>query len=143
MFHAFAKTDMIRVVFIVWRLVSWMCLLKKGYFAKCDLCYLFKIICFQIWSKFFPFLFPLHERIWQLSQTRGYMYFFPLFALTVFEMSSLVAEKLQLSYTNILCWSFSSNINLTRIVSLVIGNSLYMHIITSLQTWDLQQLKIN
>lgn len=128
MFHAFAKTDMIKVVFIVWCLMSCMCLLKKGSFSKCDL------------YNSSHLFFPLHEHIRQLSQTRQvtWVFFFPLFARTVFEMSSVVAEKLQLSYTNTLCWSFSPNINLTRIVSLVIGNSLYMHIITSLKTWGLQ-----
>lgn len=67
------------------------------------------------------------------------MFFLP-FAKTVIKMSSVVAKKLQLSYTNKLCWSFSPNSNLTSIVPLVIGISL-CSTITSLQTWDDQQLK--
>lgn len=88
-----------------------------------------------------PCLFPLHEQLSQRREARWGL--FPLSGLAVFEMSSVVAEKLQLSYTNTLYSSFSPNINLTRIVSSVIGNFLYMHVIISSQTWGLQQLKID
>lgn len=100
MFHAFAKADMTTVVFIVRCLLSSVCLLKKCYFSKCDLCDSLKELLFkyeEIFSHFFCCYVSAHGNY--LRQGRLHV-FFPLFILTVFETSSVVAEKLQLSYTS-------------------------------------------
>lgn len=134
-FHAFVKTDTIRVVFTVWCLVSWMLLFKMLSLLP------LKIFCFQMWSKFFPVVFSFAWAI--ISSKIGYAFFFFRFLHWPYlkflqQLQSNCSSAIQTQ-----CWSFSPNVNLSMVVSLVIGSSLCMHIPTSLHSWGLQQLKIN